>query len=148
MEIRAAEISAILKQQIANFGTEADVAEVGQVLSVGDGVARVYGLDKVEAGEMVEFPGGIRGMALNLESDNVGVVIFGDDRSIKEGDLVKRTGAIVDAPVGRGLRGRVRRSARLPPRRTRRGAPASRAAPTCRRPSRRRRRGAGRGSRW
>jgi len=107
MEIRAAEISAILKQQIANFGTEADVAEVGQVLSVGDGVARVYGLDKVEAGEMVEFPGGIRGMALNLESDNVGVVIFGDDRSIKEGDLVKRTGAIVDAPVGRGLLGRV-----------------------------------------
>jgi F-type H+-transporting ATPase subunit alpha len=107
MEIRAAEISAILKQQIANFGTEADVAEVGQVLSVGDGVARVYGLDKVQAGEMVEFPGGIRGMALNLETDNVGVVIFGDDRSIKEGDLVKRTGAIVDAPVGRGLLGRV-----------------------------------------
>src|SRR5690242_3105632 len=107
MEIRAAEISAILKQQIANFGTEADVAEVGQVLSVGDGVARVYGLDKVQAGEMVEFPGGIRGMALNLESDNVGVVIFGDDRSIKEGDLVKRTGAIVDVPVGRGMLGRV-----------------------------------------
>ena len=107
MEIRAAEISAILKQQIANFGTEADVAEVGQVLSVGDGVARVYGLDKVQAGEMVEFPGGIRGMALNLESDNVGVVIFGDDRSIKEGDLVKRTGAIVDVPIGRGMLGRV-----------------------------------------
>ena len=107
MEIRAAEISAILKQQIANFGTEADVAEVGQVLSVGDGVARVYGLDKVQAGEMVEFPGGIRGLALNLESDNVGVVIFGDDRSIKEGDLVKRTNAIVDVPVGRGLLGRV-----------------------------------------
>jgi F-type H+-transporting ATPase subunit alpha len=107
MEIRAAEISAILKQQIANFGTEADVAEVGQVLSVGDGVARVYGLDKIQAGEMVEFPGGIRGLALNLESDNVGVVIFGDDRSIKEGDLVKRTGAIVDVPVGRGLLGRV-----------------------------------------
>ena len=107
MEIRAAEISAILKQQIASFGTEADVAEVGQVLSVGDGVARVYGLDKVQAGEMVEFPGGIRGMALNLETDNVGVVIFGDDRSIKEGDLVKRTGAIVDVPVGRGLLGRV-----------------------------------------
>ena len=107
MEIRAAEISAILKQQIASFGTEADVAEVGQVLSVGDGVARVYGLDKVQAGEMVEFPGGIRGMALNLEADNVGVVIFGDDRSIKEGDLVKRTGAIVDVPVGRGLLGRV-----------------------------------------
>jgi len=107
MEIRAAEISAILKQQIENFGVEADVAEVGTVLSVGDGVARVYGLDKVEAGEMVEFPGGIRGMALNLESDNVGVVIFGDDRDIKEGDTVKRTGAIVDAPVGRGLLGRV-----------------------------------------
>ncbi len=107
MEIRAAEISAILKQQIANFGTEADVAEVGQVLSVGDGVARVYGLDKVQAGEMVEFPGGVRGMALNIETDNVGVVIFGDDRAIKEGDLVKRTGAIVDVPVGRGLLGRV-----------------------------------------
>jgi len=107
MEIRAAEISAILKQQIENFGNEADVAEVGTVLSVGDGVARVHGLDKVQAGEMVEFPGGIRGMALNLESDNVGVVIFGDDRDIKEGDLVKRTGAIVDVPVGRGLLGRV-----------------------------------------
>ena len=107
MEIRAAEISAILKEQIANFGTEADVAEVGQVISVGDGVARVYGLDKVQAGEMVEFPGGIRGMALNLEDDNVGVVIFGDDRDIKEGDTVKRTGAIVDVPVGKGLLGRV-----------------------------------------
>jgi F-type H+-transporting ATPase subunit alpha len=107
MEIRAAEISAILKQQIENFGAEADVAEVGQVLSVGDGVARVYGLDKVQAGEMVEFPGGVRGMALNLETDNVGVVVFGDDRYIKEGDTVKRTGAIVDVPVGRGLLGRV-----------------------------------------
>ncbi|MFC7333709.1 F0F1 ATP synthase subunit alpha [Rhodocista pekingensis] len=107
MEIRAAEISAILKQQIANFGTEADVAEVGTVLSVGDGVARVYGLDNVKAGEMVEFPGGVKGMALNLESDNVGVVIFGDDRDIKEGDTVKRTGAIVEVPVGRGLLGRV-----------------------------------------
>src|SRR3954463_11325846 len=107
MEIRAAEISAFLKQQIANFGTEADVAEVGQVLSVGDGVARVHGLDKVQAGEMVEFPGGIKGMALNLESDNVGVVIFGDDRDIKEGDTVKRTGSIVDVPVGKGLLGRV-----------------------------------------
>ena len=107
MDIRAAEISAILKQQIENFGTEADVAEVGQVLSVGDGVARVYGLDNVQAGEMVEFPGSIRGMALNLEDDNVGVVIFGDDRDIKEGDTVKRTGAIVDVPVGRGLLGRV-----------------------------------------
>ena len=105
MEIRAAEISAILKEQIANFGTEADVAEVGQVISVGDGVARVYGLDNVQAGEMVEFPGGIRGMALNLEDDNVGVVIFGDDRDIKEGDTVKRTGAIVDVPVGKGLLG-------------------------------------------
>ncbi|SDG23467.1 MULTISPECIES: F0F1 ATP synthase subunit alpha [Thalassobaculum] len=107
MEIRAAEISSILKDQIANFGAEAEVAEVGQVLSVGDGIARVYGLDQVQAGEMVEFPNGIRGMALNLESDNVGIVIFGDDRDIKEGDTVKRTGAIVDVPVGRGLLGRV-----------------------------------------
>jgi len=107
MEIRAAEISAILKEQIENFGTETDVAEVGQVLSVGDGVARVYGLDNVRAGEMVEFPGGIKGMALNLETDNVGIVIFGDDRDIKEGDTVKRTGAIVDVPVGDGLLGRV-----------------------------------------
>jgi len=107
MEIRAAEISAILKQQIADFGTEADVAEVGQVLSVGDGIARVYGLDKVQAGELVEFPNGVKGMALNLESDNVGVVIFGDDSGISEGATVKRTGAIVDVPVGRGLLGRV-----------------------------------------
>src|ERR1700729_235760 len=107
MEIRAAEISAILKQQIADFGSEADVAEIGQVLSVGDGIARVYGLDKVQAGEMVEFPNGTRGMALNLENDNVGVVIFGDDSGIGEGDTVKRTGAIVDVPVGRGLLGPV-----------------------------------------
>src|SRR5246500_3560329 len=107
MGIRPAEISAILKQQIANFGTEADVAEVGQVLSIGDGIARVYGLDKVQAGEMVEFPNGERGLALNLESDNVGVVVFGDDSQIREGDTVKRTGAIVDVPVGRGLLGRV-----------------------------------------
>ena len=107
MDIQAAEISVILKEQIANFGTEADVAEVGQVLSVGDGIARVYGLDNVQAGEMVEFPGGIRGMALNLEEDNVGVVIFGEDRDIKEGDTVKRTSAIVDVPVGKGLLGRV-----------------------------------------
>ncbi|GHD17898.1 F0F1 ATP synthase subunit alpha [Tianweitania populi] len=107
MDIRAAEISAILKDQIKNFGREAEVSEVGSVLSVGDGIARVYGLDNVQAGEMVEFPGGIRGMALNLESDNVGVVIFGADRDIKEGDTVKRTGAIVDVPVGRGLLGRV-----------------------------------------
>src|SRR5499433_4521209 len=107
MDIQAAEISAILKKQIAEFDKQTDVAEVGQVISVGDGIARVYGLDNVQAGEMVEFPGGIRGMALNLESDNVGVVIFGDDRDIKEGDIVKRTGAIVDAPVGRGLLGRV-----------------------------------------
>jgi F-type H+-transporting ATPase subunit alpha len=107
MDIRAAEISAILKDQIENFGNEADVAEVGQVLSVGDGVARIYGLDNVQAGEMVEFPGGIKGMALNLEVDNVGVVIFGADRDIKEGDTVKRTGAIVDVPVGPGLLGRV-----------------------------------------
>jgi F-type H+-transporting ATPase subunit alpha len=108
MEIRPAEISAILKSQIASFDTGADVADVGQVLSVGDGIARVYGLASVMAGEMVEFPGaGLRGMALNLESDNVGVVIFGDDRSVREGDLVKRTGAIVDVPVGKGLLGRV-----------------------------------------
>ena len=107
MDIRAAEISAILKEQIKNFGRNAEVSEVGEVLSVGDGIARVYGLDNVQAGEMVEFPGGIRGMALNLESDNVGVVIFGTDRDIKEGDTVKRTGAIVDVPVGRGLLGRV-----------------------------------------
>ncbi|MEQ9639891.1 MAG: F0F1 ATP synthase subunit alpha [Alphaproteobacteria bacterium] len=107
MDLRAAEISAILKEQIANFGTEAEVSEVGQVLSVGDGIARVYGLDNVQAGEMVEFPGGIKGMALNLETDNVGIVIFGDDRDIKEGDTVKRTGDIVDVPVGKGLLGRV-----------------------------------------
>jgi F-type H+-transporting ATPase subunit alpha len=107
MEIRAAEISAILKEQIQNFGTEAEVAEVGQVLSVGDGIARIYGLDNVQAGEMVEFPGGIRGMTLNLEEDNVGVVIFGDDRTIKEGDTVKRTGDIVDVPIGKALLGRV-----------------------------------------
>ena len=107
MDIRAAEISAIIKEQIKNFGTEAEVAEVGQVLMVGDGIARVYGLDQVQAGEMVEFPGGIKGMTLNLEEDNVGVVIFGDDRDIKEGDVVKRTGAIVDVPTGKGLLGRV-----------------------------------------
>ncbi|MEQ8266935.1 MAG: F0F1 ATP synthase subunit alpha [Parvibaculum sp.] len=107
MDIQAAEISAILKQQIKDFGAEAQVSEIGQVLSVGDGIARVYGLDNVEAGEMVEFPGGIRGMALNLEEDNVGVVIFGNDRNIKEGDTVKRTGSIVDVPVGKGLLGRV-----------------------------------------
>ncbi len=107
MNIRAAEISKVLKDQIANFGTDAEVSEVGTVLSVGDGIARVYGLDQVQAGEMVEFPGGIKGMALNLETDNVGVVIFGNDQGIKEGDIVKRTGAIVDVPVGRGLLGRV-----------------------------------------
>ncbi len=107
MDIRAAEISAILKQQIANFGAEADVAEVGQVLSIGDGIARIYGLDKVQAGEMVEFANGMKGMALNLETDNVGVVVFGDDSGIREGDVVKRTGAIVEVPVGRGLLGRV-----------------------------------------
>jgi len=107
MEIRASEISSILKEQIKNFGQEAEVSEIGQVLSVGDGIARVYGLDNVQAGEMVEFPGGVRGMALNLEVDNVGIVIFGEDRTIKEGDIVKRTGAIVDVPVGKGLLGRV-----------------------------------------
>ncbi|WP_298298417.1 F0F1 ATP synthase subunit alpha [uncultured Litoreibacter sp.] len=107
MAIQAAEISAILKDQIKNFGKEVEVAEVGRVLSVGDGIARVYGLDNVQAGEMVEFPGGIQGMALNLESDNVGVVIFGSDRDIKEGDTVKRTNSIVDVPAGDELLGRV-----------------------------------------
>ena len=107
MDIRAAEISAILKDQIKNFGQEAEVSEVGQVLSVGDGIARVFGLDNVQAGEMVEFENGTRGMALNLETDNVGIVIFGADREIKEGQTVKRTRAIVDAPVGKGLLGRV-----------------------------------------
>jgi F-type H+-transporting ATPase subunit alpha len=107
MDIRAAEISAILKEQIKNFGQEAEVSEVGQVLSVGDGIARVYGLDNVQAGEMVEFESGVRGMALNLESDNVGIVIFGTDREIKEGQTVKRTRAIVEVPVGKGLLGRV-----------------------------------------
>ena len=107
MDIRAAEISTILKDQIENFGTEAEVTEVGKVLSVGDGIARVHGLDQVQAGEMVEFPGGIAGMALNLERDNVGVVIFGSDKTIKEGDVVKRTGSIVDVPIGKGLLGRV-----------------------------------------
>ncbi|HLI67012.1 MAG TPA: F0F1 ATP synthase subunit alpha [Caulobacteraceae bacterium] len=108
MDIRAAEVSAILKAQIANFGEEADVSDVGQVLSVGDGIARVFGLDKVESGEMVEFPkAGVKGMALNLETDNVGIVIFGEDRSISEGDEVRRLGEIVDVPVGKGLLGRV-----------------------------------------
>jgi F-type H+-transporting ATPase subunit alpha len=107
MNIQPAEISAILKREIQNFGAEAEVSEVGQVLSVGDGIARVYGLDNVQAGEMVEFPGGIKGMALNLENDNVGVVIFGSDITVKEGETVKRTGAIVDVPVGKGLLGRV-----------------------------------------
>jgi len=107
MDIRAAEISAILKEQIKSFGQEAEVSEVGQVLSVGDGIARVYGLDNVQAGELVEFENGVRGMALNLEIDNVGIVLFGNDREIKEGQTVKRTGSIVDVPVGKGLLGRV-----------------------------------------
>lgn len=107
MEIRAAEISKVIRDQIANFGTEAQVTEVGSVLSVGDGIARIHGLDNVQAGEMVEFSNGVKGMALNLEADNVGVVIFGSDAEIKEGDQVKRTGTIVDVPVGKGLLGRV-----------------------------------------
>jgi F-type H+-transporting ATPase subunit alpha len=107
MEIRAAEISKVIKDQIASFGTEATVSEVGSVLSVGDGIARIHGLDKVQAGEMVEFANGVQGMALNLEADNVGVVIFGSDQEIKEGDMVKRTETIVDVPVGKGLLGRV-----------------------------------------
>ncbi|RYZ09041.1 MAG: F0F1 ATP synthase subunit alpha, partial [Alphaproteobacteria bacterium] len=107
MDIRASEISDILKAQIKNFGAEAEVSDVGQVLSVGDGIARVHGLDSVQAGEMVQFESGVKGMALNLERDNVGVVIFGDDTTIKEGDNVKRTQEIVAAPVGKGLLGRV-----------------------------------------
>jgi F-type H+-transporting ATPase subunit alpha len=107
MEIRAAEISRVIKDQIASFGTEAQVSEVGSVLSVGDGIARIHGLDQVQAGEMVEFANGIKGMALNLEADNVGVVIFGTDTEIKEGDVVRRTGTIVDVPIGKGLLGRV-----------------------------------------
>lgn len=107
MEIRAAEISKVIKDQIASFGTEAQVSEVGSVLSVGDGIARIHGLDSVQAGEMVEFANGVQGMALNLEADNVGVVIFGSDAEIREGDSVKRTGTIVDVPVGKGLLGRV-----------------------------------------
>jgi F-type H+-transporting ATPase subunit alpha len=107
MDIRAAEISKVIKDQIASFGTEAQVSETGQVLSVGDGIARIHGLDNVQAGEMVEFSNGVQGMALNLEADNVGVVIFGSDSEIKEGDVVKRTGTIVDVPVGKGLLGRV-----------------------------------------
>ena len=107
MEIRASEISSILKEQIKNFGQDAEVAEIGQVLSVGDGIARAHGLDNVQAGEMVEFENGVRGMALNLEIDNVGVVIFGEDRDIKEGDTVKRTGDIVEVPVGKEMLGRV-----------------------------------------
>ena len=107
MEIRPSEISSILKEQIKNFGQEAEVSEIGQVLSIGDGIARVFGLDNVQAGEMVEFSGGIQGMALNLEVDNVGIVVFGEDREIREGDIVKRTGTIVEVPVGKGLLGRV-----------------------------------------
>ena len=108
MDIRAAEISAILKSQIANFGEEADVSDIGRVLSVGDGIARVFGLDKVQSGELVEFPkAGVKGMALNLERDNVGIVIFGDDQAIGEGDEVRRLREIVDVPVGKGLLGRV-----------------------------------------
>ena len=107
MDIRASEISAILKDQIANFGTEAEMAEVGRVLSVGDGIARVFGLDDVQAGELVEFENGTKGLALNLENDNVGVVVLGEDKDIHEGGVVKRTKAIVDVPVGKGLLGRV-----------------------------------------
>ena len=103
MSIQAAEISAILKEQIKNFGQEAEVSEVGTVLSVGDGIARIYGLDSVQMGELIEFPGGMMGMALNLEADSVGAVIFGDDRGIKEGHTVNRTGSIVDVPTGKAL---------------------------------------------
>src|SRR3712207_6116110 len=107
MDIRAAEISKVIRDQIAGFGTEAEVNEVGTVLSVGDGIARIHGLDNVQAGEMVEFSNGVKGMALNLEADNVGIVVFGSDAEIREGDTVRRTGTIVDVPVGKGLLGRV-----------------------------------------
>ena len=107
MQINPSEVTKLLKEQIKNFGKETEVSEIGKVLSVGDGIARVFGLDNVQAGEMVEFDDGSKGMALNLESDNVGVVIFGDDRRIKEGDTVKRTNSIVDVPVGKELLGRV-----------------------------------------
>ena len=134
MDIRAAEISSILKDQIKNFGQEAEVSEVGQVLSVGDGIARAYGLDNVEAGEMVEFENGTRGMALNLETDNVGIVIFGNDREIKEGQTVKRTGAIVDVPSARVCS--AASSTRSAIRSTTRGrSPASVGGSTSRRPA-------------
>ena len=107
MKINPSEVTQVIKEQIANFGTESEVSEVGQVLSVGDGISRIYGLDNVQAGEMVEFSDGTKGMALNLENDNVGVVIFGNDSKIKEGDVVKRTGSIVDVAVGKSLLGRV-----------------------------------------
>jgi F-type H+-transporting ATPase subunit alpha len=107
MSIKASEISSIIRDQIKNFDSQADISEVGTVLKVGDGVAQVYGLDNVQAGEMVEFAGGVKGMALNLQEDNVGIVLFGDDRDIKEGDTVKRTKSIVEVPVGKGLLGRV-----------------------------------------
>src|SRR6185295_16788900 len=107
MDIRAAEISRVIRDQIANFDADAEVSEVGTVLSVGDGIARIYGLDNVQAGEMVEFDNGVKGMALNLEADNVGVVIFGSDSDISEGSSAKRTGTIVDVPIGKGLLGRV-----------------------------------------
>ena len=107
MDIRAAEISRVIRDQIANFSADAEVSEVGTVLSVGDGIARIYGLDNVQAGEMVEFANGTKGMALNLEADNVGVVIFGSDAEISEGSTVKRTGTIVDVPIGKALLGRV-----------------------------------------
>ncbi|MCB2081651.1 MAG: F0F1 ATP synthase subunit alpha, partial [Rickettsiales bacterium] len=106
-DIQASEISSILKKQIAGFADEAELKEIGQVISVGDGIATVYGLDQVQAGEMLEFPGGHVGMALNLEEDNVGVVLFGGEQEIKEGDTVKRTGRIVEVPVGEELLGRV-----------------------------------------
>ena len=103
MDIKSSEISNILKKQIKSLDLKQNVAEVGQVLSVGDGIARIYGLENVQAGEMVEFPGDINGMALNLEHDNVGAVIFGEDQNIKEGDVVKRTKKILEVPIGKSL---------------------------------------------
>ena len=107
MSINPSEVTKLLKDQIKNFGEKAEVSEIGKVLSVGDGIARIYGLENVQAGEMIEFPGGVKGMALNLEQDNVGAVIFGDDRNIKEGDTVKRTKKILEVPIGKSLLGRV-----------------------------------------
>nr|XP_043612600.1 ATP synthase subunit alpha, mitochondrial-like [Erigeron canadensis] len=104
---RAAELTTLLESRISNFYTNFQVDEIGRVVSVGDGIARVYGLNEIQAGEMVEFASGVKGIALNLENENVGIVVFGSDTAIKEGDLVKRTGSIVDVPAGKAMLGRL-----------------------------------------